>query len=474
MTQTDTVPASSVARLLSAAAPRISTWLICVAVLGLVFLPVFVIPYAHHDQYRHFRDPGANAAFKQSCTNDPQYGWLYLVGRPIAAETECVIFEHTARLSDLIAFRFWVLALLALAATSYAELIRRSLSRLASVTLSLAIFTLPGAQVAVFMTNLANVLAPLLATLPYLALNKAQEQYVCRSRPSAAGWATLAAALLLAALLTYPFLALFFFCATLAHLLFDASKGWRPQAGRLLRDAGFLGVTAALYWSIAKLALFPHDPAMIARMPAAYRPNLDISGIPGRFAFLLDGISPKLLTLWYVYPSQLLVACVLMVMCVGLSLYLWRGNGQGVRKWHRHQLLAVLTVIVLLFASAGPFLLLPATFLYSLFFATGAMIVLLLFWSGTQIIVHTRLVRLFRDGRGAGSIGIAICAAGCIIAAITTTVNVQNSFLELAYFKAQIAAVRDGDIQRVHIVQPRGSASFNGLPAVTDEFNRPR
>jgi len=450
-----------------------ASFLSCLLILGVVFLPVFVVPYASHDQYRHFVDPGGRPAFKQSCMDDPYYVLGYRLGRPISAEGECLVFKHTSRLSDLNFLRLWVLMVMAMAAACYASVLRScGLGGIASVCLSLAVFTLPGAQAGIFMTSFAVVgVSTLTATIAHMALQLAQTRYTARRYMSAAILTVAAAGFLLAALFTYQFLALFFLAATMAHLLFDHGKGWRQKAWLMLRDVGFFTVAAGIYWSFAKFLLFPRDPNAVA---AAYSSNLVLSGLPSKLAGFVRVELPRVLALWYLYPNPVLFGGITLLAATGLGLYMWRGGEPTGRQWNPARLVTGAGIFVLLLASIGPFLSTSAFFLYRIFFVLGSLFVLLLYWSAVQIVSYVPKVRVAQLRSGVWIAG-AICAAGCCLASRNTILNVMNSYVELAFIQAQIAAAPvPGGIARIHLIQPGDQGlSFNGLPALTDEFNRP-
>src|SRR5947209_19923966 len=77
---------------------------ITVILLALAYVSDIVVPFAHHDQYRYFT-ASEDAHFKQDCGNDTANGINYLIGRPITAELDCLVFRKTQRLEDLSTFR---------------------------------------------------------------------------------------------------------------------------------------------------------------------------------------------------------------------------------------------------------------------------------------------------------------------------------------------------------------------------------
>src|ERR1035438_4177142 len=448
------------------------SFLACLVILAAIYMSTLIVPYASHDQYRHFTEPRGNLAFKQSCSNEPYHSLQMKLGRPIAAVGECVVFENASNLSDLNTLRFAALILLALAAASFAAVLRNcGLGGIASVSLSLAIFTLPPMHAGVFMTSFAFGVAPLTASLSHIALQRAHDKYSQGSRGAAMASVLLAGALLVASLLTYPFLTLFFLCATMARLLFAPASTWRHQALLLVRDGLFFGLAAALYWCIAKVALFPHDAASVA---PAYRSTLSFSGAVAKLGSFSTDVLGRVLALWFLYPSLVLSGAIELVVGIGLLLYLWRASKEADPPPFATRVVTAVGILALLVAVNSLYLLTPAIFLYRIFFAFAASIVLLVYWGSAQIGVHSGISNLpgVRNGPWAA---IAICGVACSVTCITTTRNVLNSYLEFAFVKAQIAASPDrGTLQRIHVVQPRSSEfGFTGYPAETDEFNRP-
>lgn len=448
----------------------------CLVVLATVYLLTLIVPYASHDQYRHFAEPHGNAAFKQSCANEPYFGLQVSLGRPIAALGECIVFENTNSLSDLNALRFAVLILMALAAASFAAVLRNcGLGSVASVSLALAIFALPQMQSGIFMTSFAFGFAPLSASLSHLALQHASDKYSQGSRASAITLAILAVAFLLASLLTYPFLALFFFCATMARLLFAPARTWRHQAILPVRDGLFFGLAAGLYWWIAKATLFPSDPAVIARMQPAYRASLSLSGAVAKLGSFSTDVLPRVMALWFLYPSRVQSGMIELVVGIGLLLYVWRGSKEADPPPVATRVVTAAGILALLLAVNSLYLLTAAFFLYRIFFAFSAAIVLLLVWGIAQIGVRSGIPNLLGVRTGPSWAALGICGIACTVMCINTTRNVLNSYLEFAFVKAQIAASPDrATLQRIHVVQPRSlDFGFNGYPATLDEFNRP-
>src|SRR5262245_29024906 len=117
--------------------------------LGLIGLFValgsaITIPNVFHDQYRLFGEDFGNPNFRSSCDNDPQGLWLTGLGRPLAAEMECFVFEYAEGIAPLMKLRVGVLLVMAgaLAVLSY-SFFRITGHDALSFLLALAIFVLP-------------------------------------------------------------------------------------------------------------------------------------------------------------------------------------------------------------------------------------------------------------------------------------------------------------------------------------------
>src|ERR1041385_6679794 len=195
--------------------PRVFCYLLaCTLMLWFAHEAAISIRSVHHDQYRYFHDnTGQPEVFKSSCANDFQNEWLSTIGRPGGALLECFVFRNSTSVRALLWLRLGVILELGLGATLLAICLRRAVSDIPAVLLSVAIFTLPGFQNAVFMTNYANATAPILGLVSFIVLN--------RNRPEAAGEIIfqprslvrilLAAVLLVCSFATYQTLAFFFF-----------------------------------------------------------------------------------------------------------------------------------------------------------------------------------------------------------------------------------------------------------------------
>ena len=98
---------------LGGAVPLGAAYFIC----GLAFLAVVLgaaihIPFAHHDQYRFFIEDGHRPEeMRKHREADTQYRWLQTIGRPLAAEMEYRVFQHSYVVSDLTDARIGMLLL---------------------------------------------------------------------------------------------------------------------------------------------------------------------------------------------------------------------------------------------------------------------------------------------------------------------------------------------------------------------------
>jgi len=86
--------------------------------LYFIYSAALNIPFAHHDQYRFFReDFHRPVEFKKHQGNDTEYGFIKGIGRPIAAEIEFNAFRNVAVVKDLTFSRYVTVFMVATSAT---------------------------------------------------------------------------------------------------------------------------------------------------------------------------------------------------------------------------------------------------------------------------------------------------------------------------------------------------------------------
>ena len=424
------------------------------------------IPVAHHDNTRYFRS--LDASTKGSCINDSQYVWLHLIGRPIAAKLECQVFKHVGSLHDLSNLRIAVIGILAMGASAFGALLHRfGFDTRSSWLTAVAVFILPGAQNAVFMTNFPNALAALCSMLAYWCLewrpNLGKHSY----------WVSLFGAmfLLFIAMLMYPALAFVFFWGTLSKVLANYSASRIQTISIIVRDGAVLFSSSLAYLLTRDLFIPKGFRIHLDSVPDAFKPDLSISAVVGKLPFLFDKVIPTAADLWLFsdglfgrFVVSLLVVAILMSVVI-------KGRQDSVS---RSNLLLKFTIVTgLILASSFPLIVNKQPFLHQrlLWPAMGAILITIFGVMPIAFAIVGRLsgdrVVLFRRSM------CALVGIGALIAAsYTTTLNVWNTNMEMEFVRSALAR-SDIAPRRIHLVRSIDNGTgFNVLTSFSDEFNR--
>jgi hypothetical protein len=422
------------------------------------------IPTAHHDNTRYFRWFDANA--KASCLNDGQHKWLYLIGRPISAKLECQVFKHASSLHDLNNMRIAVIGILALGASAFGGLLYRFGFDIRSSWLtSVAIFLLPGAQNAVFMTNFPNALAALCPMLAYWCLEWSPSciKYY---------WVSIFAAtfLLFIAMLMYPALAFVFFWGTFAKVLCNYSAPVLQAMSIIVRDGAVLFSSSVAYLFSRDLFIPKNFRIDLGSVPDAFKPDLSIWAIAGKLPFLFDKVLPTAADLWLFTDGlfgRLILSLLLILILLSVAL------GRRDRISRSHLTFKFTIAIGLILASSFPLIVNKEPFLHQrlLWPAMGSILITILCM--TPVVLAT-IVR--SSGDIVAVLRRSICTLvgiGALIAAnYTTTLNAWNTNIEIEFVRSELAK---SDIipRRIHFVRAINNAiGFNGLKSFSDEFNK--
>jgi hypothetical protein len=215
----------------------------------------------------------------------------------------------------------------------------------------------------------------------------------------------------------------------------------------LIQDIGLFGFAAAVWLSV-KLFLFPKNLQASAKIPAAYHMDLSFSAVPQKFASLAEDVSPRILTLWYVYPLPIVSGTVALLICAGLFLYWWHGNGGSRLRWDTARLVTVLTVVLLMLPMFPSwYRLLPSCTASFCFWSHDCPAGVLELRANCPQSYLPALLKRRAWNRGDC---YAICSLGCFVAAMNNTQNALNSYLEFAFIKAQIAGAKIGNQSNPH------------------------
>ncbi|OGG96381.1 MAG: hypothetical protein A2527_02125 [Candidatus Lambdaproteobacteria bacterium RIFOXYD2_FULL_50_16] len=444
--------------------------------LYFIYADNFNLPTAHHDQTRYFTEYGTDLANKASCAFDRQHKWLFLVGRPISAFLECQVATRVFVLQDLVFFRFLVLILMAAGATLLAVLaVAVGLPLGVAGLMALAIYCLPGAQNTIFMTNLPNALAPLLGLMSYGALlwpSKTYYQLFGRYLSSLL--------LLLLATLTYPALSYLFLAPSFLALAFAPFSGrffWRTGLHLAIRDMALLGAASFGFLLVVKKVIHPLMDYQPSMLPENYQVSLNFSQFWVKLDAFFQAAMPWAFNYWNVYVSEYWgnrLAWVICLAAVIFSLVRWASEKRGALVVNLYS--RVFPAAAFLFVSMLPWVLShTGHLLYRFLMPLSVLALLVLFVLWVRGVELAGLVGLKPKAQkitlylGAA----ALALYGAMSANRTTSLNTWNTSVELAYARSILAQYQGKPIKRIHIIRAANDkVGFNGLPSVTDEFNR--
>lgn len=448
-------------------------WIMAVSFFVSAYLAIFLtlasavwIPAAHHDNTRYFRSFDTNA--KERCANDGQYGWLYLIGRPITAKLECQVFKHAGSLHDLNNMRIAVIGILALGASAFGALLHRfGFDRLSSWLTAVAIFILPGAQNAVFMTNFPNALAAMCPLLAYWCLewrpNMNKVSYVMPI--------LCAALLLFIAMLMYPALAFVFFWGTLAKVLFHYAAPIRQVISIIVRDGAVLLSSSLAYLLLRDLFIPKRFRIQLGSVPDAYKPDLSMSALVEKIPFLLDKAMPAATNLWF-FDNEWFSGFVIWLFVVVIAItVILKGREDGLSRFNL--ILKFAIVLGLILVSSFPLISNKQPFLHQrlLWPTMGAILIAI------PGVISLAFVTIFHPR---GDIAVAFRRSMCTVvglgslvsASYTTTLNVWNTNIEMEFVRGELAR-SETTPRRIHFVRAIDNGiGFNTLKSFSDEFNK--
>lgn len=443
--------------------------------LFLSFAPTVWIESAHHDNTRYFRVSASND-FKSSCDNDSQYGWLHLIGRPVAAELECQVFKHTRSLADLGLLRSIVIGIIAASAAMLAILLARlGVDKLSAGLTAIAVFCLPGAQNTALMTNFPNALAPLISLTAYflllpvrvIRLDEITAQEILRI--------TFSFSLLLLAMLVYPALAFTFFWAALAKTLLNSQSPKACHLRTAIRDILMFFLAAIVYLSL-RTAFIPNQyKTPLSTTPEHFQADFSFSNLTDKLPHIFTDIFPSAASLWFIHAGWF-SALVLFALTVSALLAVRGSNtNEGDRKprvLDRPQM-RIFVAFMLLVCTFAPLVLVKSTVLHQrvLFPGMGAIVIALI--CVVPQCVGRVLGRRFATGQLYRQfIAVLMIATGLVMASYATTLNVWNTNIEMEFVRAELAKY-DPLPRRIHLIRAVDNGTgFNGLKSRTDEFNQ--
>ena len=383
--------------------------------------------------------------------------WLRRIGRPLTAEWECRIFRHVETLTQLEYFRAAVILSLFFCCLVFgACLVRAGCKPLPGFASATAIFLLPGAQNAVFMTNFANTTAPLWAGVSYLLLP--------RDKTTARKCVRMAAALvmLMLSFFTYPVLSFFFLIPVVSEVFLAREISWQSLR-RPLCHVLFFCSAGLLYFLIVKIKVHAVEGAV----PENYRFEFKFSQLGEKVGSFFEQVMPHVLTPGL--SSNLLVALLMGFLMAALA---WPTEGPSLNSRIKLFMMRMVVVCLGLGLVSGYWFVTPAFFLYRVIWPPTALLVLL------SVLGFARLLESLLRESGWAQMGswfafLPIIGLGGLAGQLTT-LNALDSFLELQQIRVTLGNSDMAKIRRVHIEQvDYQNRSYLGLPTVTDEFQMP-
>lgn len=427
-----------------------------------VYSPTVNIPFANHDQYRYF------VPKTSSPTSEPQFIWLFLItGRPLSALIEQLIFRFTHTLNDLTIIRLIAIILTGFLVTLFSNWLssNQKFSKIEAFCISIAVFTLPGIQNFIIMTNVSNLTAITLAFLSYLSIIKIDEFSIKGYLPSAA--------LLLGSLFIYPALTFFFFVPLLIRLLLSDKESISKEIKLTFRAIAFVIINCIIYYALVKCVL--HTIYNFYHNINAVQPdyNFNLLNIPIFFAImnLLKRVYPMASSFWIFHTSLPLLILGGLIPFIFLSIKI-KEITKIIKNKNRWIIPLLLMFQIIIFFAAGSFTFLIKPYfpiLYRTLFVLSAMLLVLMLISIFYLSDRgfPSLTKYFR---------IITCFLLLIIPSILANRNVAhtalNANMEINHIITTIRKSNLKNPEKIHFRIPqRVEYGYNGQRCIGDEFN---
>lgn len=423
---------------------------------------------AHHDNTRYFR-VSSSEEFKSSCYNDSQYGWLYIIGRPMTAEIECKVFKYTKQLKDLSTLRVFVIGFIAAAAAILSLVfLRFGLDKGTSLFISVAIFSLPGMQNAAFMTNFSNAISPIVALAAFLFLCYRLPFYPIGWNGEKLARSALAVVMLIGSALIYPSLSFTFFWGGIVRALTYRSNDWIDQVLLFVRDTTLFGIAmvSALF---LKNAVVPEAfKAGLASIPESFQADFSILSIVGKIPFLFVDAVPTASSLWFIQKGIFGYSVIaLILLSITLLIVLKKKNSTD----YQVTPLNILIAFIFFIFTFAPLILSKAPMMHQrvLMPSTGAFVILfsILIPSAIALVTYNSIrINSFRG------VACLVVSLGLIASSYTLSKNVWNTNIEMMFARYEIAKL-DRLPRRIHLITAiDNNIGFDGLSSRSDEFHR--
>ena len=436
--------------------------------MTLIFLPVLVIPFVHHDDYNfflptqtifgiHFYPPVLNG---------------FLLGREVLVLLDSLFMPLIHNVSDLAFFRMLTIFLSTISVILFSyRLIKINLSLFIALIISLMIFLLPGAQFYILFVNgcgmmVAIFLGLMASELFSRATDKSffRNNFFCKILP--------AFTLFFIALNTYQAAAMFFLVPVLALTVFSPFTYWNRTRKIVMFHITFFTIGVIIYFLFHRFIALPIFEKMfkIARNQGDLYEFSLTANILEKVKFFIFDLSPQSLNLWNIYPkiSITMLSIGLITLGVIFSFFNYKKN-LNFKARNCFEVFFITILLLLLsnlpnLSAKGGLAVYRATFVYS------AMIIILVAWS--ILVISQKIPTEWRSHIVYGAFLLCL-VLGSLLADSNVAATAVSDNKELSYMKAEIANQEGKKLVGIHVIRPHGGVSFLNLPYRIDEFNAP-
>lgn len=419
---------------------------------------------AHHDNTRYFKGE-ISEIYKSNCLNDSQYSWLKLIGRPVTAEIECKVFKNTKTFSDLKKIRLIVVGILALGSTFLGLILyRNGINLFVSLPISVSIFTLPGMQNAVLMTNIPNVITPAFALFSFYILSQVKN-FNIRSLLMT----SVAVALLVISGLTYPAMSFIFFLGWIVRSFTASNDSSDSALKKAIFEFTIFIFSMVLALVLSRALLDSSLAERLINLTDNFKVDLSPTSLILKIPFILTAGFPLASSFWFMESDYKFIFFVTIALLVGL-LCLRSKLADTTRACRVASISLVLISIALACAPLG---LTKSPVLHQrVLFVLEASLLL-----GVLLSIYLMLENYLPNSKGRLSLRYLIpfytaLAIGLFHSNYSVTLSAWATNLEMNFVRIKYAEF-NGIPRRIHLVRSENNnTGFNGRPSLTDEFNR--
>lgn len=431
--------------------PNVTTYIISLLSVLLIYSPLLVIPFAQEDDYFYFGYDN-----RHSFTHHPQYAFFNVLGRPLCNAVGFFFAKLISTVNDFTLTRFLAMLLIAGLMTILIRYLQKlTVSFVLSFLIALAIFILPGIQFCLILGSASVLTLVLLLSLSAsIVLNPAdkiaQNTYSLFKKDNLIRSA-ITLVLLLTGLFFYPPWTMFFFVPLALFNIFGPVQSFKDRFIRLSKNVVVMGIAEISYFLYSKFIFIPkhhYYQKIISGCPIY---TFSLTSNVGEKLGLLKLFSLMSSNLWsinfFAWRSLLIVAVI------GIGGIVWLFQGTSLRSRLSEGLLNVGILIVIAGCMFMPSLLAAGGVTgYRICLPFTAMLVALLFWA---ILTIGKVLPSGRDSFSFLLIGI-IVLCGAIAAFMNVRAAAFNNFLEFNFIKQAVLhrLATQSDLGKIHFVLP--------------------